>query len=182
MKKIKLIFLYLFFLLLPNNQINAQDEKASSRLKIIKEFVSNISEGLLPNKQIVKKYVVQGRYFENDTVKKIANDYLNSLRGLKNREVAILKYSEIEKTFEVSGVHEFGDNSDNPAKLIFSLFISNSRQTSKVDLNDLYVIKEINKNTRKLEEGGIFILFREDNRIISFAGTTIGNKTNLIQF
>jgi hypothetical protein len=172
----------IFLLFVGSYQSFAQEKTRKKRLEITLEFAKALQQGTLSNEEIMKRYVVEGSYFKSDSMKQMADEYLNFYRGLKDYEVAAIKYSEHESEYYVVGVKNIGDTSTSPVRLKFTLQIANPLRERQVDINDLYVIKTKPKGGEMPEGGGIFILFNKENKILSFSGMTIGNHTGLMQF
>jgi hypothetical protein len=159
-------------LLLVSHFTFAQKNAKETRLKIVHQFNDIFSKGTLSNEEFMKKYVVEGNYFKSDSVKKVADEWMNFIRkGYSKAEkskIRILKYSEHENEFRVSD-----QNIGEPLATLRKLEITvsaKSRIENRVNIDDLYV------------SGGLFILFNEENKIVSFAGITIGYYVGLIQF
>ena len=149
------------------------------RLELTQEFIQEIKNGILSNEQIVEKYVVEGNYLKTDSTKQAVDQWMNDHRTVFNMDTIhfkFIKYSDHEEEFFVSD-HPVGER-ETVQKLIFKLSRFDGSRSTDVNIGDLYaVILET-----KYDKGTIFILFDNDNRMISFIGITMGYYTTLMQF
>lgn len=150
----------------------AQKSTKENRLKIVNQFNNVFSEGTLSNEEFMKKYVVEGNYFKSDSVKKVADEWMNFIRkGYSKAEkskIRILKYSEHENEFCVSD-QDIGEPLATMRKLEITVNAKSGIE-NRVNIDDLYV------------SGALLILFNEENKIVSFASVKIGYHVGLIQF
>jgi hypothetical protein len=175
-------------LLLVNGFSFAQTNVESKRLKAVHQFAMAVKQGTLSNGEIMKKYVVEGDYFKRDSIKSWADFYLNDVirRCLKlgnDADIAIFKYSGREDKYSVTD-RPIGEP-ERTQKLEFILYenLTAVKPTEKkIDINDLYVIEFIYKEKYTTEEGKLFILFNEHNKIRSFAYFPSNNFILLYQY
>ena len=153
-------------------------QNTEKRLSLAKEFVEVFKEGVLSNEQIMKQYVAEGYYFKVDTLREMADGWMNlqrdGLQTIHKKNIAILKYLDHEDEFIVP---------DNPEdcplcppvmqKLRFKLDAPNE-QDLDLDLNDLYVIQD-----KKSKAAVLFVLFNKKNEIITFSGLRFESKVSL---
>lgn len=157
---------------------NAQ-KNAEKRLSLAKEFVEAFIEPRLSNVHIMQKYVDSGNYFKVDSIRQLADRWMdhqrNNMRTVKREDMEVLEYLRHEKEF-MEMDNPPGKPLSPPAlqKLKFSLGTSEGHDLY-VDLDDLYVVTE---NSKAI----MFILFNEDDKIITFSGLRFDSQVNLWQW
>ncbi|MFN8889105.1 MAG: hypothetical protein ACK5WF_16720, partial [Cyclobacteriaceae bacterium] len=96
MKFNKLLVGIILMLIQANGFLFAQTKFESERLALATQFAQAIKQGNLSNAEIMKKYVVEGGYFELDSIKNWADFYLNetrrSLKLSTDQSILIFKY------------------------------------------------------------------------------------------
>jgi hypothetical protein len=172
--------LFIIFQLLTALSITTDAQtKTETRLSLAKEFVTNLAETQFSNEHIVEKYTEPGSYFNNDSIKRVANQGIDhqrkNLRMMKRKDMGILKYQGNEKKFM---------EMDNPPgeplappvlqELKFSLSTSKGRDLY-VNLDDLYIVTEKNKAI-------MFILFNDEDKIITFSALRFDSEVGLWQY
>ena len=183
----RLTFITLLFLLLVSVRSFSQDKVKDQRLQLAREFLIAVREGVLTNGQIVKKYAVQGNYFTIDSIKVMADGWLNDLRrDLKRpneKDIIVLKFIENEKEFVETNSRTVKQSSAATNRMKFTLVSPTDPKKRSIEVGDLYGVNFTFRTEDNVsEEGSLFILFNDENKIMSFAGLSIGNQTTLIQF
>lgn len=137
-------------------------------------------QDVLTNEQIMKKYVVEGNYFKVDSIRQGADLWMdndrNSLREVAEKDITIFKYSEHEEEFMVLDNPPSAPLSPASMRKLQIFLVSPEQPSSKVNLDNLYVMRT--KNSK----GGWFILFNEENKIVSFSGLRKGSRVSIWQW
>lgn len=170
-------------LFVPNGSFS-QDKIEDERMGLTLEFLMAFRKDILTNEQVMEKFVVEGNYFKNDSVRRVADRWMNDLRRDFKRPIEegirVLKYSEHADEFAVSDASPIG-SPGSQLKMKFTLAISKNDKR-KVPIDDLYAIEFTFYSGFKKEVGSVFVLYNNENKIISFAGMTIADHTSLVQF
>ena len=164
----------ILFVLLACSVIAQVNNIQNERLQVSQQFALAFKNGLT-NEQIMKNYVVDGNYFKSDSARRIGDQWMDDLRksykSVNENDFVALPYIGHEDEFVV--LHK-----GKMQRLEFILGTNDGQRTA-VDLNDLYVVKIKSKPG---PSGELFILFNDENKILSFAGYAIGAGVGLWQF
>jgi hypothetical protein len=165
----------------------AQTEVKSVRLKLIDQFIQAFNQDTLSNSDIMKKYVVDGDYFKKDSIKGLADLYLNEARRCikltSRHNIGAYQYLDRENKHSVTD-RPIGQP-ERLQKLKFSLnekITSAKPKEKKFDIIDLYIVEFDHIGGYDFEQDNLFILFNEYNKIVSFAGFRSNNYVELYQF
>ncbi|MFN7493254.1 MAG: hypothetical protein ACK5RG_10085 [Cyclobacteriaceae bacterium] len=187
MKFNKLLVGIILMLIQANGFLFAQTKFESERLALATQFAQAIKQGNLSNAEIMKKYVVEGGYFELDSIKNWADFYLNetrrSLKLSTDQSILIFKYLGREDKYSVTD-HPI-DQPERKLKLEFKLYEDITAVKpieKKINMNDLYIVEFIYKDQYETANSKIFILFNQRNKILSFADFRMNNHVTLYKF
>ena len=172
-----------FLIILINGCVSAQTKIEKERLKLAHQFMLDIKRGTLSNREVMKKYVVEGDYFKMDSIKSWADFYLDMLRRgfkqIREEDITSIKYTGNEDRFSVTD-RPIGQP-ERTQRLEFILYediMAIKPTEKKVDTNDLYVVicklEHVSKN--------LFILFNDQNRILAFDNFESNNYVHLSKF
>jgi hypothetical protein len=171
----------------------AQGNGADARLEIARTFFNDVKSAILTNDQIIEKYLIEGKYFTDDSVKQVADEVLNGMRlsfqKPKSDGVRILKYSAHENEFAVTDAKPLNAPSI-PMKLKFSLLYKQKEKSRAVDINDVYAVTMHYLIERQSPDGPVyikqntqaFLLFDDRNKLISIFSYMIGNDVAFLTF
>jgi hypothetical protein len=171
-----------------NGFLFAQTKLENERLEIIGQFIRAFKQDSLSNATIMKIYVVEGGYFKKDSVRNWADFYLDetrrTLKLTSEQNIFIQKYLGNENKYSVTDI-PIGQ-SERTRKLEFILYqniTSVNPKENKIDINDLYIVEIKYKGEYDVTENGkLFILFNEQNKILAFADFRMNNHVALYQF
>jgi hypothetical protein len=168
--RIKCIALVLIVIPVVTHRCHAQ-ANSIVRIETIRQFVNDLQSSK-PNNEIFMKYLASQGDFRNDTSRATANGFTNLLRTATFREIQIYQYNMRPETSE--GLKSILDESPSGASQLEFTLDTNDHKSTAVDTSDLYVLK--------LPDQRIFILFDDNNRMISYFGIKWGNKVSLVEF
>ena len=177
-----------FLIILINGCVSAQTKIEKERLKLAHQFMLDIKRGTLSNREVMKKYVVEGDYFKMDSIKGDADFYLDMLRmgnkQVREEDIASLKYTGNEDRYSVTD-RPIGqpERTQRLKFILYELKGSIKHGTEKeIDIDDLYVVEYLYKDEHASKVVNLFVLFTERNKILAFANFPSNNYVSLFQF
>jgi hypothetical protein len=167
------IVLLVIVVLITRHTSNAQDA-ITKRMELVRQFALDLRDGK-PDQEIFKKYLESRGAFTDQTVSHTALEWTKMLReSLKKIQAADVEvYPYIDHPEKGVLLKPAGDDGETRyVPLEFELHTKN--QAPGVDTSDLYVLK--------INEEKVYMLFAENNKLLSFFGLRWGHKVVLMQF
>jgi hypothetical protein len=160
----------------------SQTEPDQERLRIAREFVMEIKYGM-SSAELIHKYVRSIHYDDVDSIRKAVDLYLaqmnKQLQRIPDHDlVADLYVTHQDKYARKFQRIEESDLKGGEKKPMQISLVTSEGAKKQVNLKDVYMVHEVNK----FNEGEIFIIFDDENKIVSFIGWHVGIFQAMMQF
>lgn len=134
-------------------------EATDERIRIIEDFLNTLNTKKT-NSDVILQYCNHDYYFKNDTIRKIADDWIDHVRmSSKNKETFIIrKYDSLQGNIE------------------FGFTNITTGQIESIKPIDIYEFLSDNKS------GILYLYFNSKNKIISFSAFRLKNRVAFIPY
>jgi hypothetical protein len=154
------------------------DDQIAQRLAIVNQLVTDL-KGDQENGLILDKYLASSGKFTDTTVKEMAHTWTSGLKESLSRfnreEIQVYNYPTHPEM--VRRVRSIDSQDPSQSKFVALRFaLETKRLNFSVVLDDLYVIASKDETFKS------YVLFDNQNKMISFCGLLVGDKVTMFEF